>query len=61
MSHLTGWFHNYRRSLAAAVVLVAGTSGAAAFHRPPKATLAGDWDVYIALSATPKFGFEGWR
>jgi putative CocE/NonD family hydrolase len=23
--------------------------------------LAGDWDVYIALSATPKFGFEGWR
>src|SRR5258705_13601338 len=29
----------------------------------PQATpsLAGDWDVYIALSATPKFGFEGWR
>ena len=26
---------------------------------PP--SLAGDWDVYIALSATPKFGFEGWR
>jgi putative CocE/NonD family hydrolase len=24
-------------------------------------TLAGDWDVYIALSARPKFGFEGWR
>ncbi len=24
-------------------------------------TLAGDWDVYIALSAKPKFGFEGWR
>src|ERR1051325_9242828 len=24
-------------------------------------TLAGDFDVYIALSATPKFGFEGWR
>lgn len=24
-------------------------------------SLAGDWDVYIALSATPKFGFEGWR
>src|SRR5512144_1097028 len=22
---------------------------------------AGDWDVYIALSAQPKFGFEGWR
>src|SRR5258708_26351794 len=29
----------------------------------PRATpsLAGDWDVYIALSAQPKFGFEGWR
>jgi len=24
-------------------------------------TLAGDWDVYVALSAKPKFGFEGWR
>jgi putative CocE/NonD family hydrolase len=23
--------------------------------------LAGDWDVYVALSAQPKFGFEGWR
>ena len=23
--------------------------------------LAGEWDVYIALSAKPKFGFEGWR
>src|SRR5258705_11883994 len=29
----------------------------------PQATpsLAGDWDVYIALSAKPKFGFEGSR
>src|SRR5438128_2002653 len=24
-------------------------------------SLAGDWDVYIALSAQPKLGFEGWR
>ena len=24
-------------------------------------SLAGDWDVYVALSAQPKFGFEGWR
>ena len=23
--------------------------------------IAGDWDVYIALSAQPKYGFEGWR
>src|SRR5438093_1068073 len=27
----------------------------------PTPSLAGDWDVYIALSAKPKFGFEGWR
>jgi uncharacterized protein len=27
----------------------------------PSHTLAGDWDVYIALSARPKTGFEGWR
>ena len=24
-------------------------------------SLSGDWDVYIALSAKAKFGFEGWR
>jgi hypothetical protein len=29
--------------------------------RPAAGNLAGEWDVYIALSATPKFGFEGWR
>ena len=28
---------------------------------PTTPSLAGDWDVYVALSATPKFGFEGWR
>src|SRR5258708_37059916 len=27
----------------------------------PTPSLAGDWDVYVALSAQPKFGFEGWR
>src|SRR6185503_6529659 len=27
----------------------------------PSSSLTGDWDVYVALSATPKFGFEGWR
>jgi len=32
---------------------------ASAPRTPP--SLAGDWDVYIALSAQPKFGFEGWR
>src|ERR1041385_7239790 len=29
-------------------------------HHAPR-TLAGDFDVYIALSAHQKFGFEGWR
>src|SRR5512143_3303541 len=38
------------------------TCAAAAAPAPrPSASLAGDWDVYIALSARPKFGFEGWR
>ena len=27
----------------------------------PASRLTGEWDVYIALSAKPKFGFEGWR
>jgi len=34
--------------------------GACSAPRPDR-SLAGDWDVYIALSAQPKFGFEGWR
>ena len=33
---------------------------AVAAGRPP-ASLAGEWDVYIALSARPQTGFEGWR
>jgi putative CocE/NonD family hydrolase len=38
------------------------TSVAATGPTPRRAgQLAGDYDVYIALSATPKFGFEGWR
>ncbi len=45
--------------LGAVVVLVALTT-ALTRHRADN-RLAGDWDVYIALSATPKFGFEGWR
>src|SRR6186713_456842 len=39
-------------------VVVAATAGT---PKRNDARLAGDWDVYIALSATPKFGFEGWR
>lgn len=43
-------------------VLLSLALGASACSSPrPADRLAGDWDVYIALSATPKFGFEGWR
>jgi hypothetical protein len=42
------------------VLVVALATGASLAHRGA-ATLAGEWDVYIALSARPKFGFEGWR
>ncbi len=45
---------------AAAVAVVVAAVGAASGRRPG-AELAGEWDVYIALSARPKFGFEGWR
>ena len=46
-------------SRAVFLVLALATSAVAA-DRPP-ATLAGEWDVYIALSARPHVGFEGWR
>ncbi|HMA41024.1 MAG TPA: CocE/NonD family hydrolase, partial [Gemmatimonadales bacterium] len=47
------------KSLLLAAVL---TCAAAAAPAPrPSGSLTGDWDVYIALSAQPKFGFEGWR
>ena len=42
------------------VLLVALATGAVAAGRPP-ARLAGEWDAYIALSARPHTGFEGWR
>ncbi|MGH7582416.1 MAG: CocE/NonD family hydrolase [Gemmatimonadales bacterium] len=53
-----------RRMIATIAVVVAGltASAAAPVPQPPRAgNLAGEWDVYIALSATPHFGFEGWR
>jgi len=43
------------------VIALTGTLVATQACRPATSRLAGDWDVYIALSATPKFGFEGWR
>ncbi len=49
-----------QRSLGVLPVLAfAALSTGPAPRTPP--SLSGEWDVYIALSATPKFGFEGWR
>ena len=47
------------RGLAAFLALALAASAFTA-GRPP-AGLAGEWDVYIALSARPHTGFEGWR
>ncbi|MGH7524408.1 MAG: hypothetical protein ACREK8_08885, partial [Gemmatimonadales bacterium] len=49
-----------RAALGLALLLALGlvTTSVAARR---KGGLAGDWDVYIALSARPHFGFEGWR
>jgi len=49
-----------RKPLVLVVALACALGGAQACH-PRTAPLAGDWDVYIALSSKPKFGFEGWR
>lgn len=43
-----------------AFLVLALTASAFVADRPA-ATLAGEWDVYIALSARPHAGFEGWR
>jgi putative CocE/NonD family hydrolase len=40
------------------ILVLALAAGGCARSAP---SLAGEWDVYIALSAKPKFGFEGWR
>ncbi|HWC75662.1 MAG TPA: CocE/NonD family hydrolase [Gemmatimonadales bacterium] len=42
------------------VLLAVASTPPRTTHHSPR-TISGDWDVYIALSATPKFGFEGWR
>src|SRR5260221_14261529 len=49
-----------KRSLILVPVLALAAAGLGSAPRSGP-SLAGDWDVYIALSATPKFGFEGWR
>ena len=43
------------------VALFAVGAAISGYTPPRKGTVAGDWDVYIALGATPKYGFEGWR
>jgi hypothetical protein len=50
------------RGLRALVVILvlALAAGPVAAGRPAP-SLTGEWDVYIALSARPHFGFEGWR
>ncbi len=48
-------------AVAVAVLALALSAVAFATHSPSAGSLAGEWDVYIALSAKPKFGFEGWR
>lgn len=47
------------RALVVFLVLALAASSLAADHPTPR--LAGEWDVYIALSARPHSGFEGWR
>jgi predicted acyl esterase len=42
------------------ILVLAAVAGIIAAVRPAP-SLAGEWDVYIALSARPHFGFEGWR
>jgi len=51
--------HRTSRALCALVALALAASALAADRRV--ANLAGEWDVYIALSARPHAGFEGWR
>ncbi|MEP6573790.1 MAG: CocE/NonD family hydrolase [Gemmatimonadota bacterium] len=47
------------RALVIFLVLASAASAVAAVRAGPG--LAGEWDVYIALSARPHSGFEGWR
>ncbi|MBS1242132.1 MAG: hypothetical protein H6R40_1559, partial [Gemmatimonadetes bacterium] len=48
----------YERGWRWLALVVALTAGGCARGGP---SLAGDWDVYVALGSQPKFGFEGWR
>ncbi|HEX3927047.1 MAG TPA: CocE/NonD family hydrolase [Gemmatimonadales bacterium] len=52
-----------RAGVARCLVLGLATALAATSLAPHRraTNLAGEWDVYIALSAQPHYGFEGWR
>ena len=62
IQHTNTFGYRCRRS---AVVLVGSAAAAIAMACTPKPpagpTLAGDWDVYVALGSTARTGFEGWR
>ena len=47
------------KAIGVAAVFALGAVAIAPRH--PAGELQGEWDVYIALSARPHFGFEGWR
>ncbi|MEI2718619.1 MAG: CocE/NonD family hydrolase [Gemmatimonadales bacterium] len=59
MTNRTSRAGGARWALVPLVLLALGAGALTARRRVP--VLAGEWDVYIALSAKPKFGFEGWR
>ncbi len=58
MSHLTS---RVRGARWLALLLVVSLATGATLARRSSGNLAGEWDVYVALSARPHFGFEGWR
>ncbi len=56
------WALPVRGALALVVLVALGlAANSVRAARQPLPSLAGEWDVYIALSARPHFGFEGWR
>lgn len=56
------WVLPVRGALALVVLVALGlAANSVRAARQPLPSLAGEWDVYIALSARPHFGFEGWR
>ena len=61
MSRVVSWYLLNRRWLLISMAILTSAAGYAAVRPSAARSLGGDWDVYIALSSKPKFGFEGWR